>query len=362
MKYTKISIFSMLCAGTLLSLADIAIGNKNISKVSAATEIANAKNIESTKSNMVISLNGTGRTVDSDKQVAVYDQPNGNVVRYLKPGTNWKIFKKYYDVDNNWYNLGGNQWVREKDLTIKLASYVIFGMKGIANVINGDTKVAVCDKPNGNVIRYLAPGTNWKVFKCCDSVKKYGDVHAPKWYNLGGNQWVNENYVGITTNIRGVGSVYSPKANPTSVLDKPFGKVIKDIDPNVRSWKIFKIYRCPSSMPGVQLRWYNLGGNQWVDGSYMVANITSMEEGIYDLCDYREYEDCPIIKVRCNSNAGIRVWAAPGIKPTGKCLPNGSSWKVLKIYYHNSDVWYNLGGNQWVSKKGTVYLENKFYK
>ena len=137
-------------------------------------------------------------------------------------------------------------------------------MKGIANVINGDTKVAVCDKPNGNVIRYLAPGTNWKVFKCCDSVKKYGDVHAPKWYNLGGNQWVNENYVGITTNIRGVGSVYSPKANPTSVLDKPFGKVIKDIDPNVRSWKIFKIYRCPSSMPGVQLRWYNLGGNQWV--------------------------------------------------------------------------------------------------
>lgn len=209
MKYTKISIFSILCAGALLSLADIAIGNKNISKVSAATEIANAKNIESTKSNMVISLNGTGRTVDSDKQVAVYDQPNGNVVRYLKPGTNWKIFKKYYDVDNNWYNLGGNQWV---------------------------------------------------------------------------------------------------------------------------------------------------------DGSYMVANITSMEEGIYDLCDYREYEDCPIIKVRCNSNAGIRVWAAPGIKPTGKCLPNGSSWKVLKIYYHNSDVWYNLGGNQWVSKKGTVYLENKFYK
>lgn len=192
MKYTKISIFSMLCAGTLLSLADIAIGNKNISKVSAATEIANAKNIESTKSNMVISLNGTGRTVDSDKQVAVYDQPNGNVVRYLKPGTNWKIFKKYYDVDNNWYNLGGNQWVREKDLTIKLASYVIFGMKGIANVINGDTKVAVCDKPNGNVIRYLAPGTNWKVFKCCDSVKKYGDVHAPKWYNLGGNQWVSK--------------------------------------------------------------------------------------------------------------------------------------------------------------------------
>ena len=74
---------------------------------------ANAKDIESTKSNMVISLNGTGRTVDSDKQVAVYDQPNGNVVRYLKPGTNWKIFKKYYDVDNNWYNLGSNQWVRE---------------------------------------------------------------------------------------------------------------------------------------------------------------------------------------------------------------------------------------------------------
>lgn len=283
MKYTKISICSMLCAGALLSLADTAIGNKDISKVSAATEIANAKNIESTKSNMVISLNGTGRTVDSDKQVAVYDQPNGNVVRYLKSGTNWKIFKKYYDVDNNWYNLGGNQWV-------------------------------------------------------------------------------SEDYVGITTNIRGVGSIYSPKANPTSVLDKPFGKVIKDIDPNVRSWKIFKIYRCPSSMPGVQLRWYNLGGNQWVDGSYMVANITSMEEGIYDLCDYREYEDCPIIKVRCNSNAGIRVWAAPGIKPTGKCLPNGSSWKVLKIYYHNSDVWYNLGGNQWVSKKGTVYLENKFYK
>lgn len=101
MKYTKISIFSMLCAGTLLSLADTAIGNKDISKVSAATEIANAKNIESTKSNMVISLNGTGRTVDSDKQVAVYDQPNGNVVRYLEPGTNWKIFKKYYDVDNN---------------------------------------------------------------------------------------------------------------------------------------------------------------------------------------------------------------------------------------------------------------------
>lgn len=71
MKYTKISIFSMLCAGTLLSLADIAIGNKNISKVSAATEIANAKNIESTKSNMVISLNGTGRTVDVGQLIVI---------------------------------------------------------------------------------------------------------------------------------------------------------------------------------------------------------------------------------------------------------------------------------------------------
>lgn len=39
MKYTKISIFSMLCAGALLSLADIAIGNKNISKVSAAKKL-----------------------------------------------------------------------------------------------------------------------------------------------------------------------------------------------------------------------------------------------------------------------------------------------------------------------------------
>lgn len=61
----------MLCAGALLSLADIAIGNKNISKVSAATEIANAKNIESTKSNMVISLNGTGRTVDVGQLIVI---------------------------------------------------------------------------------------------------------------------------------------------------------------------------------------------------------------------------------------------------------------------------------------------------
>lgn len=123
--------------------------------------------------------------------------------------------------------------------------------------------------PDGSY-RKLMTGTAWKY----SAVATYPD--GSKWYKLGTNQWVSENYVSFTelvnpnandwqiTNTSGVGVVNYVPGYGINVWTSPDQKAwTKKIRHNT-AWKYFKVAKKGNTVM------YNLGGNQWVDATFFL--------------------------------------------------------------------------------------------
>lgn len=161
----------------------------------------------------------------------------------------------------------------------------------VAKILYQRSNIAVWSQPGVKTAgKYLAPNTSWKVFKKTT-------VNGKTWYNLGGNQWISGEYCYVTgvNSIPTVSSATSKPASSTSSASaasttgvvnfsavgrinyvpgygimvwnnygasaKTTGKYLK----HGTNWKIFK--KATMSDGSV---WYNVGGNQWVDGKYIV--------------------------------------------------------------------------------------------
>lgn len=108
--------------------------------------------------------------------------------------------------------------------------------------------------------RALAQGTRWRVYA-------QTTINDQTWYNLGGKQWVqaqatNTNYQ--TTPFTGVGVVDYVPGYAIAIWDSPLmgqftGKRLK----HGTAWKVFQ----KAVINGTT--WYNLGGNQWLNGKYV---------------------------------------------------------------------------------------------
>lgn len=108
--------------------------------------------------------------------------------------------------------------------------------------------------------RILPAGTSWK----SRGLVKFTD--NTYWYDLGGNQWVNyANLIhGVLSKTTGVVKIHYVHGYSIAVWNnfqngQVTGKHLKD----GTNWKFFKFVRMDDGH-----MWYNLGGNQWIDGSY----------------------------------------------------------------------------------------------
>lgn len=233
--------------------------------------------------------------------------------------------------------------------------------------ITYSSPVYVWEGPNKNITsRTLSVGSSWKIFGKTT-------VNGETWYNLGGNQWILAKYVYAT----GLSSV--PTVN-TSASTTTTAKTNSNTQSNFVSERTVKkvnyvpgygimLWKNPGSgMLGRYLahgsrwqvygyvtvngnKWYNLGGNQWADGRYLVDdatknNITSVENM------------SAVGQVNYVPGYGIMVWKNPGSGMLGRYLPHGSRWRVFKkATLANGTTWYNLGGDQWVDGQ-YLKLEN----
>lgn len=108
--------------------------------------------------------------------------------------------------------------------------------------------------------------------------------------------------------------------------------------------------------------WYNLGGNQWVDGRYvMVTGFAGIPENRKDDTGSSTHNGDDLPQGETNYRAvgqinyvpgyGVNLWYGYGnsAKFTGRRLQHGTSWKIFKrVVLNNGKIWYNLGGNQWI--------------
>lgn len=142
---------------------------------------------------------------------------------------------------------------------------------------SGKGNVAVWDNytaPQRTTGKYLADKTSWKSYKVAtlDNQKH--------WYNLGGNQWVDGDYITQSntqndknvTNVSGTLKISYDGAGKVAVWNNytsPQRTTGQYLSKNT-NWRYYKIAKVG------QKTWYNLGGNQWVDGQYIIENKSKL--------------------------------------------------------------------------------------
>lgn len=92
------------------------------------------------------------------------------------------------------------------------------------------------------------------------------------------------------------------------------------------------------------VKWYNLGGKQWISEKYADETKGEIQTGV-------TISNQQGVGVVYNTTAGANIWNAPEGKMTNRILKVGSKWKIFKVALGRSGTYYNLGGNQWVLGK-----------
>ena len=131
-------------------------------------------------------------------------------------------------------------------------------------------------------------------------------------------------------------------------------KIIKYVPKN-SSWKAFKVATLADNR-----QWYNLGGDQWLDGQYAIANLknTNTETKtptapVKETSNWKENNVNEVVSIAYSGKGQVAVWSSyANGKKIIKYVPNASSWKVFKEATPiNGYIWYNLGGNQWITSE-----------
>ena len=342
--------------------------NKAVYYQVSKTEFLSAQDVVFKDTNANINLN-EGTVTNISGSITVNYKPGYGIyvrkghdsstsaVKRIMHGSQWKVFKKWTDGHQTWYNLGGDQWVK--------SDYAIYSKSGqvadgtITN-INGSITVNYTpgygiyvrkghDSSTGAVKRIMH-GSQWKVFK------KWTDGHQT-WYNLGGDQWVKSDYaryseqgqevVGTTTNINGSITVnYTPgygiyirKGHDSST------SAVKRIM-HGSQWKVFKKWT-----DGHQT-WYNLGGDQWVKSDYAIYSKPG-QNNIGEVTDISGS-----VQIKYVPGYSINVYRGYGSHATYlKQIKHGTIWKVYQKYTDGKQIWYNLGGDQWIQGGYTQFTD-----
>jgi phage minor structural protein len=253
-------------------IQDHAVGNE---AVGIGTIAYNLDNDESKRTTQTIPGGvGTVQFVGPG-QVAIWDSPwrPHNVVEYVKNGYSYKVYKTAKDSGGGtWYNLGGNRWIDGQYFAFsKGRDYLYERKRGIGTVkADKDTgKVGIWNEPStaGHVFRFVNPGSRWQIYGVADNNDK-------TWYDLGGGQWIQSDYMGFE-NAKDV----DPNADKEKeerddkvagvvwIYDRPgdWNTKVKQVKSGER-YKIFGLAQAGGET------WYNLGGNQWIVSSAMTFN------------------------------------------------------------------------------------------
>lgn len=350
------------------SIENIYTAVRPISKYTPGkTGMGNTDNYKDISGAALIQYAGTGG-------LPVYDTPFKEQTatgKLLTNGTRFKIFK-YCDTgtinDHTWYNLGGAQWVDggylsfEKGQSSQFPSTVgnkatgkgtiAYGIGDKSGVVTtytgvitvnyvGPGKVAIWDSPwagNHTTGKFMANGSAYNVYA------KATDNKGRTWYKLGGNQWVNSQYVSLDKQkdyayekVRGIGTTKVSKGK-IALWNRPNfnGSIVRMIASGTR-WQVYG-----QASGGGSSKWYDLGGNQWIDGQYMSFDAA------------KDVEPKPVTGGNDTSSKDTtpgKVWSynSPGNWNTQ--VKQYTSGQQVTIYGQGSasgETWYNIGTNEWI--------------
>lgn len=322
--------------------------NKNTSSTDKNTTTSNVVAV-----NEVVTAGNNGATVYSAPKTSA------KTSRVLSKGSRWRAFSRTTADNNTWYNLGGNQYVLASDLvtasnkpssssnktdsdknttntSLTTSTVATTPANGTVKITNtkGATLYSAPSKA-AKTSRVLSNGSAWRTFKAANN-------DGAAWLNLGGNQWVltadtnaaksnssttntnkNQNQSSSTdvksTPVNGTLQINYVPGYSIAVWGKPgqdriAGKYLK----HGTSWKFYAIATANGHT------WYNLGGNQWIDGNYAKLKTAPKTSGTIDL-------NFSYATVNYKGNWSIAIWTEPNGHTTGKYYKNNTFLNVLEV-------------------------------
>lgn len=245
-------------------------------------------------------------------------------------------------------------------------------------------KVNIWQLNDGKVVnsgKQVNHAASYKVFG-------YTEVNGMKYYNLGGNQWIQGQYLlDRATNKPVVAVPNNPTQNttkpgnsetPTKPLETTkesfVGQVHYRVGGKVNIWAIndskltytgkqvnhgahFKVF---ASTTLNSKKYFNLGGNQWIESTYLSKQNsapTTHVGGVESNETIAVKPGTTLSVVGYVPKYGIAVFQRNGEQLhaiPNKTLKNGTSWKVFSRAVINGKLYFNVGGNQWVSSQYVV--------
>ncbi|MFT8399189.1 MAG: phage tail spike protein [Schleiferilactobacillus harbinensis] len=211
----------------------------------------------------------------------------------------------------------------------------------------------------------LTNGSRFKIYSYAES----GTVNDHTWYNLGGKQWVDGNYLSfdkgqtgqfpstVGNKATGKGTIAAGLADKPGVISKYDGVItVNYVGPGkVAIWdspwagrhvtgsymangSAWNAYGKATDESGQT--WYNLGGNQWVSAQYVALDKAK---------DYA-YQKVRGIGTAKVDSGKIALWNRPSFNGSiTRMISSGTRWQIYgEASGGGSNTWYDLGGSQWI--------------
>ena len=259
----------------------------------------------------------------------LYDKVDGTAIRKLSVNSAWEYWSTAEVESGRWYCLGGNQWVKDTEVSV-----------GVSKVWNENGKVVVNNEISAE-LKYSINGR--KSGEVLNSNKSYEynmratDDQGHTWYRIG-NQWISDTdvheYVPVVSE-HGVVRVTAPSA---TLYDKVDGTAIRKLSVN-SAWEYWSTAEVESG------RWYCLGGNQWVKDTEVSVKVSKV------------WNENGVVIINSGQRAELR-YSING-RGTGHYLESNTGWEYnMKAIDDWGYTWYRTG-NQWING---IYAHENFSK
>lgn len=217
----------------------------------------------------------------------------------------------------------------------------------------------------------LTNGDYYKIFHVAEENTVNGDV----WYDLGGDQWIDAHFFTLDkvgafsyNKVTGQGTItpdvdtretretivdFDAVATITYLGDKavtiwdspfdskqPTGKYLA----NGGFWRVYR-----KATDGDSHVWYDLGGDQWVDMTY----ITFDKNGDYAVTNTRG-----LTQIKADDDGyNTPVYNQPGAGKvkTGKWLLPGERYQIFAQATFEGETWYKVGSGEWIDAKTCLF-------
>ncbi|WP_276804872.1 phage tail spike protein [Lactobacillus hominis] len=301
-------------------------------------------------------------------QAETFDTPykGHHVIGHLRNGTYYhvKATQSKNTVNNDtWYQLDNGQWIDEHFFTFdKSKAYVVNKLKngaqgtitipdnstdsnglivsytGVGSIVYaGRGKVAVWNSPfPGHSLtgKYLANGSRWKIFQKAN----VSDGHV--WYNLGGEQWVDGQYLSLqkTTDF-----VATPTHGILQIIKKPVSYTTpgmqKQTNWNPKAKSRWRVSQWATGADGSTL--YRVSTWIWVKGDD--DTVTFSENGTVQ--PNQDNDNLAVAK----KTGKVPIYSAPdGTHATEHWVKVGDKLQIFSQADNNGKTWYEIGQGQWV--------------